>query len=101
MNRRSDQELDIASIGQEETLRDFCRLSAKEQNQIISYIGHLPTRFIDGAIPDRIFHRKDTIAIDCGCGFGGRLGVLRLDDMEEMYFLRPGIAGKESMRTAK
>lgn len=70
----------------EETLRDFCRLSAREQNQIISYIGQLPTRFIDGAIPNRIFHRKDTVAIDCGCGFGGRLGVLRLDDMEEMYF---------------
>ena len=139
------EELAIASIGQEETLRDFCKLSAREQNQIISYIGqlplyeevavngtnyilvhgglpdfscmpveyydendlmfgphdfsidhygdgskiivgHLPTRFIDGAIPDRIFHIKDTIAIDCGCGFGGRLGVLRLDDMEEMYF---------------
>ncbi len=32
----------IASMGQEETLRDFCRLSAREQNQIISYIGQLP-----------------------------------------------------------
>ena len=64
----------------------ICRLSAKEQNQIISYIGQLPTRFIDVAIPNRIFHIKDTVAIDCGCGFGGRLGVLRLDDMEEMYF---------------
>lgn len=71
------------SIGQEETLRDFCRLPARERNQIISYIGQLPTRFINGAIPDRIFHTKDTIAIDCGCGFGGVLG---LDDMEEMYF---------------
>lgn len=36
------EELAIASIGQEETLRDFCKLSAREQNQIISYIGQLP-----------------------------------------------------------
>lgn len=139
------EELAIASIGQEETLMDFCTLSTKEQNQITYYIsqlplyeevevngvnyilvhgglpdfsempleyydendlifgphdfsikhyddgskiivGHLPTKFIDGATPDKIYHINDTIAIDCGCGFGGQLGVLCLDNMEEMYF---------------
>lgn len=49
-------------------------------------VGHLPTQFISGAIPHQIYHTNDTIAIDCGCGFGGQLGVLCLETMEEMYF---------------
>lgn len=133
------------NIGQEYTLRDFCKLTTNEQNEITYYIsqlplyeeievnginfilvhaglpnfsdmpieyydevdllfgphdfeinhygdgskiviGHTPTRFISGAIPDKIFHINDTIAIDCGCGFGGQLGVLSLDTGEELYF---------------
>lgn len=49
-------------------------------------VGHVPTRFIHDAIPDEILRRNDTIAIDCGCGFGGQLGVLCLDTDEEFYF---------------
>lgn len=138
-------EMIISSIGQEDTLRDFCKMTVAEQNELVSFIselpvykkievngnhyilvhgglpdfdflpieyydedellfgphefdidhygdgsklivGHLPTRHICGAIPDYIFHTHDTIAIDCGCGFGGQLGVLCLDTMEEMYF---------------
>lgn len=49
-------------------------------------VGHVPTRFIHGATPDKILRRNGTIAIDCGCGFGGQLGVLCLDTDEEFYF---------------
>lgn len=49
-------------------------------------VGHVPTRFISGATPDEIYRQNDTIAIDCGCGFGGQLGVLCLDTDEEFYF---------------
>ncbi len=49
-------------------------------------VGHVPTRFIHGATPDEILRRNDTIAIDCGCGFGGQLGVLCIDTDEEFYF---------------
>lgn len=139
------EELATAPIGQEETLRDFCKLTNKEQNEIINFInklplykeievsgvnyilvhgglpdfsempleyytenelmfgphdyfinhydngskiivGHKPTKFIEGATPNEIYHINDSIAIDCGCGFGGQLGVLCLDTMEEMYF---------------
>lgn len=52
----------------------------------IIIVGHLPTRFISGAEPDKIFKSKDTIAIDCGLGFGGQLGVLCLDTDEALYF---------------
>lgn len=52
----------------------------------IVIVGHVPTRFIHGATPDEIYRQNDTIAIDCGCGFGGQLGVLCLDTDEEFYF---------------
>lgn len=49
-------------------------------------VGHLPTRYIHSANSDCIYQNKDTIAIDCGLGFGGRLGVLCLNTFEEFYF---------------
>ena len=49
-------------------------------------VGHVPTRFISGAEPDKIFRCGDSIAIDCGLGFGGQLGVLCLETGEEFYF---------------
>lgn len=46
--------------------------------------GHTPTKMICGE--DKIYRKNNHIAIDCGCVFGGKLGVLCLDTMEEMYF---------------
>lgn len=63
---------------------DFSITHYDDGSKII--VGHLPTKFIDGAAPNEIYRINDTIAIDCGCGFGGQLGVLCLDTMEEMYF---------------
>lgn len=46
--------------------------------------GHTPTRVLtDGQ--DRIVSWGTAIDIDCGCGFGGVLGCLCLDTMEEFY----------------
>lgn len=48
--------------------------------------GHRPTRAIKGnPAPDRIYRANRHIAIDCGCTFGGQLGVIRLEDGEEFY----------------
>lgn len=51
--------------------------------------GHTPTRLLlqeAGEHPeDRIVRRGTQIAIDCGCAFGGRLGCLCLDTLEEYY----------------
>ncbi len=51
--------------------------------------GHIPTRALWKAVgapaKDDIFHAAGFIDIDCGCGFGGRLGRLCLDTMEETY----------------
>ena len=52
--------------------------------------GHRPT-------PDgRIRHVGQHFSIDCGCCFGGNLGVLRLDDLAEFYVPgpRPGAVGR-------
>lgn len=35
--------------------------------------------------PVRMWHGPQRHAIDCGCAYGGRLGMLRLDDMAEFY----------------
>lgn len=73
-------------------------ISADEPDIPIVF-GHCPTRNIisnfhrfpdnmknDGIEQvDHILHYGNRIAIDCGCGFEGNLGCLRLDDMMEFY----------------
>lgn len=49
-------------------------------------VGHLPTRYIDGAKQDCIYYNKDSIGIDCGLGHSGRFGALCLNTYEEFYF---------------
>lgn len=45
--------------------------------------GHTPTRLLSGK--DRIFNNGTVFDIDCGCAFGGPLGCLCLETMEEIY----------------
>ncbi len=45
--------------------------------------GHTPTKLLCGE--DKIFHGCSWIDIDCGCGWDGKLGCLRLNDMREFY----------------
>ncbi|WP_297241102.1 metallophosphoesterase [uncultured Flavonifractor sp.] len=51
--------------------------------------GHTPTRLLHhqmGNPPsDTIFRHGNQIAIDCGCGHGGKLGCLCLETLEEFY----------------
>ena len=51
--------------------------------------GHTPTRLLRqqaGEAPaDDIIRWGTQIAVDCGCGYGGRLGCLCLDTLEEFY----------------
>ena len=51
--------------------------------------GHTPTRLLreqmGEPISDEILRRGNQIAIDCGCGYDGRLGCLCLDTLEERY----------------
>ena len=49
--------------------------------------GHTPTHHYMYDYPMAVWHGRDKIGIDCGCAWGvdGRLGCLRLDDMQEFY----------------
>lgn len=48
--------------------------------------GHTPTSLIsENPNPGYIYRGNHHIAIDCGCGFGGRLGAICLDTGEEFY----------------
>jgi len=52
---------------------------------VIFVTGHTPTEIIDPDYEGRIWQGNNHVAIDCGAGFGGKLGCLRLDDMREFY----------------
>lgn len=45
--------------------------------------GHTPTRVMCNE--DKIYKKNNHIAIDCACVFGGKLGIIRLDDQKEFY----------------
>ena len=47
--------------------------------------GHTPTHLIDPAYKWRIWQGNNHIALDCAAAWGGRLGCLCLDTMEEYY----------------
>ena len=47
--------------------------------------GHTPTHLIDPAYEGRIWQGNGHIALDCGAGFGGPLGCICLDTLEEFY----------------
>lgn len=48
--------------------------------------GHTPTATIPGnPRPHCIYRANNHLAIDCGCGFSGRLGAVCLDTGEEVY----------------
>lgn len=49
-------------------------------------VGHLPTYRLNDDGEHRIYRKGSSINVDCGLGFGGRLGVLCLETMKEMYF---------------
>lgn len=66
----------------------FCRTDYSKplfQDKIL-VTGHTPTELIPGnPRPGYIYKGNNHIAVDCGCGFGGRLGALCLDTGEEFY----------------
>lgn len=69
----------------------FCRpdLDAAFWPDRFLVYGHTPTRLLRAQLgeppSDRILRRGRQIALDCGCGFDGRLGCLCLDTLEEFY----------------
>lgn len=69
----------------------FCRETLEKTYYTDRFLvyGHTPTRLLRQwmGMPadDTILCRGTQIAIDCGCGYGGQLGCLCLDTLEEFY----------------
>lgn len=65
---------------------DYSKMYFKDKYLVT---GHTPTRLIrkklEGNQLDLIYIKNNHIAIDCGCGHGGLLGAIRLDDFEDFY----------------
>ena len=47
--------------------------------------GHRPTLSLDGDEKGKILCKNNHIAIDCGCVYGGKLGVMCLDSGQKWY----------------
>lgn len=80
-----------------ETFSDFdsCRMSeflygepdyeeTYDENRFF-VTGHTPTNLIDEGYRGRIWKGNHHLAIDCGAAFGGNLGCVCLDTLEEFY----------------
>lgn len=78
--------IDINLYSEEELLFGPHDFSINHYDNTFIIVGHIPTRFIKGAVMDRIYTFNDSICLDCGLGFGGQLGVLCLDTGTELYF---------------
>lgn len=61
--------------------RDFFE-SDKKITGYKTIVGHTPTLCFN---KEDIIFKENTILIDCGCIFGGKLACLRLEDMKEFY----------------
>lgn len=47
--------------------------------------GHTPTALIDRSLTGKVYSKKRHLAIDCGCGYGGRLAAVCLDKLKVYY----------------
>ena len=78
-------ELDIHDV----TLREFLwgdpDYTVRYGDNARFITGHTPTHLIDPAFFGKIWQGNGHIAIDCSAAWGGRLGCLCLDTMEEFY----------------
>lgn len=63
---------------------DYDKMYFKDK---ILITGHTPvSAILFDKNADKIYKKNNHIAIDCGCGYGKKLGVLCLNTMEERYF---------------
>lgn len=65
----------------------WCRCDYARQYYKDKYLvtGHTPTYNIDENYRGKIYRENSHIAIDCGAVFGGTLGCICLDTLEEFY----------------
>lgn len=79
------EEMDLDACGPETFISEPLDFEREyfEDKQVI--VGHLPVDEIPDADPGMIYYGAQSIAIDCGAAFGGKLACLCLDNGKEFY----------------
>lgn len=80
---RKDKDLEEYSI--HDIIWDRCDYARQYYPDKYLVTGHTPTKCIDTECEGKIYRKNNHIAIDCGAVFGGSLGCICLDTLEEFY----------------
>ncbi len=81
-NFKQDKELDEYST--EDFVTEPADLDKIYYKNRTLVVGHVPTTEIEGG-EGKIVKKNNNVAIDCGCGKGGQLGIYCLNNGAEMY----------------
>ena len=81
-NFKQDKELDEYST--EDFVTEPADLDKTYYKNRTLVVGHVPTTEIEGG-EGKIVKKNNNVAIDCGCGKGGQLGIYCLNNGAEMY----------------
>lgn len=76
---------DLSEYGIHDMIWDRCDYERQYYPDKYLVTGHTPTYNIDKAYKGKIYRKNNHIAIDCGAVYGGRLGCICLDTLEEFY----------------
>lgn len=77
---------DLNDYSLEEMIFERADYSKKYYDNCYLITGHTPTQLIkEHEKKGFIYHKKNHIAIDCGCAYGGRLAAYCLETEEEFY----------------
>ena len=79
------EDKDLSEYGIHDIIWGRCDYEKQYYTNKFLVTGHTPTHNINAEYKGKIYKGKNHIAIDCGSIFGGRLGCICLDTLEEFY----------------
>jgi len=79
------EDKDLGEYGIHDIIWGRCDYEKQYYTDKFLVTGHTPTHNINPDYKGKIYKEKNHIAIDCGSVFGGRLGCICLDTLEEFY----------------
>lgn len=80
-----EEDKDLSEYGIHDIIWGRCDYARQYYKDKYLVTGHTPTYNIDENYKGKIYRQNNHIAIDCGAVYGGRLGCICLDNLEEFY----------------
>lgn len=80
-----DENKDLDEYGIHDVIWGRCDYAVQYYPDKYLVTGHTPTYNIDENYKGKIYRQNNHIAVDCGAVYGGRLGCICLDTLEEFY----------------